>query len=450
MRKILKYSLMLFVAIALAHDAVALDTDFARFAGTKLAEARKAAGNQTNKVPSFVWSFFDAIRVDDWDTATNLMQRIESASGRYSNSNRETLSPGLQSAIWPSISESIGAYEQFHEWDNKWLHRFGTNLIASVPGGSIYFGGTDPGRFIISALVESEREARPFFILTQNQLVDTGYLDYLRANYGSRIYIPTTNDLQHAFQDYLADAQQRMKEGKLMPGEDVHTDKNGHVQASGKISVIQINGRLAKIILEKNPSRECYIEESFQLDWMYPQLSPHGLIMQLHHAPLDVLATEDVEKDMDYWEKLTGAALGDWLKETTSLRDVCDFCDKIRLRKDLENFKGDAAFVNNEDAQKTFSKLRSSIGGLYAWRATHAKNDTDRNDMRKNAEFAFRQAFALCPYSPEAVFRYTSFLVELNRRDDAILIAQTCQRLGHDPETATYMRELLRSLHGGG
>jgi len=82
--------------------------------------------------------------------------------------------------------------------------------------------------------------------------------------------------------------------------------------------------------------------------------------------------------------------------------------NKIRLRKDLENFKGDAAFVNNEDAQKTFSKLRSSIGGLYAWRATHAKNDTDRNDMRKNAEFAFRQAFALCPYSPEAVFCYTS------------------------------------------
>jgi hypothetical protein len=40
-------------------------------------------------------------------------------------------------------------------------------------------------------------------------------------------------------------------------------------------------------------------------------------------------------------------------------------------------------------------------------------------------------------------------LIELNRRDDAILIAQTCQRLGHDPETATYMRELLRSLHGG-
>jgi len=78
------------------------------------------------------------------------------------------------------------------------------------------------------------------------------------------------------FRTNLADAQQRMKEGKLMPGEDVHTDKNGHVQASGQISVMQINGRLAKIILEKNPSRECYIEESFQLDWMYPQLSPHG------------------------------------------------------------------------------------------------------------------------------------------------------------------------------
>jgi len=34
-----------------------------------------------------------------------------------------------------------------------------------------------------------------------------------------------------------------------------------------------INGLLAKIIFDKNPNREFYIEESFPLDWMYPYLN---------------------------------------------------------------------------------------------------------------------------------------------------------------------------------
>jgi hypothetical protein len=49
--------------------------------------------------------------------------------------------------------------------------------------------------------------------------------------------------------------------------------------------------------------------------------------------------------------------------------------------------------------------------------------------MKTEADFAFRQALALCPYWPEAVFRYTSFLKSENRHEDALLVAQTCQKL---------------------
>ena len=37
----------------------------------------------------------------------------------------------------------------------------------------------------------------------------------------------------------------------------------------------------------------------------------------------------------------------------------------------------------------------------------------------KEAEFALKQAFAFCPYSPEAVFKYVSFLVSLGRAPEA-------------------------------
>lgn len=424
----------------------AIDPDFARFIGTKLTETRTAADAQTNKVPSFVWSYFDAIRSDDWETATNLAHRIEAASGRYSSSNHETISVGLQSVIWPPISESIGTYEQFHLWDNKWLHRFGSNIIDSIPSGSVYFGGTDPGRFVISALVESERDGRPFFILTQNQLVDSAYREYLRAMYGRKLYIPTTNDLQKAFEEYFQDAQRRLRAGGLKPGEDITTNSDGQVQARGDISVMEVNGLLAKVILERNPTRDFYIEESFPLDWMYPQLSPHGLIMQLHHDRLVGLDRRTVEKDMEYWKRLTGDAMGEAMSETNSLHALCDFCEKVYLRKDLANFKGDPAYAKNEEAQKTFSKLRSSIGGLYAWRAEHATSDDERVSMRKAADTAFRQAFLLCPYSPEVIYHYTKFLVDLNRPDDALLISETCLRMGH-PDTEQYLHDLIRWLH---
>ncbi len=49
--------------------------------------------------------------------------------------------------------------------------------------------------------------------------------------------------------------------------------------------------------------------------------------------------------------------------------------------------------------------------------------------MLKEADFAYRQAFAFCPYSPEAVYRYITLLVNARRWDDAILVANTCAKL---------------------
>ena len=90
--------------------------DLARFATVKENQIRENAKTLTNKVPTIVWRFFDAVRVDDWDTATNLAGRIMRASGRYTNSiTDESISPALKTLIWPSVSEMIGTYEQFHD-----------------------------------------------------------------------------------------------------------------------------------------------------------------------------------------------------------------------------------------------------------------------------------------------------------------------------------------------
>jgi len=55
--------------------------------------------------------------------------------------------------------------------------------------------------------------------------------------------------------------------------------------------------------------------------------------------------------------------------------------------------------------------------------------------MLKEAEFALKQSFAFCPYSPEATFRYMELLLRLGRIGDAKLIAQTA--LKFDPYNQT-------------
>jgi tetratricopeptide (TPR) repeat protein len=438
-----KIILLSAIAAFLVTDASALDLDMARFATAKKNQVRTLADNLTNKVPAFVWSYFDAVRVDDWETATNLGSRIMRARS-FSPTNSGEFPPALQTLIWPPITETIGAYEQFHNWDNQWLHRFGSNIITSIPSGGIYFGGTDPGRFIVSVLKESEFAERPLFVLTQNQLVDSAYLDYLHRLYQDKIYIPTANDVQEVYSNYLTDAQKRLVSGKLKPGEDVRTDESGKVTASGQIAVMEVNALLAKMIIEHNPSHEFYIEESFVLDWMYPQLSPHGLIMELHHKPLDTLREDVLRADKKFWNEFVGELVGNWISDETSIKEICDFDEKVYLHTNFTGFKGSVSFAKNNETQMCFAKLRSSIGGLYVWRMEHAGSSEEKNQMRKAAESAYRQALALCPVLPEAIFRYANFLVELKRTDEAIMIVETATRI--KPESPS-LKNLLKQLH---
>jgi hypothetical protein len=449
-KAIMKSEILLRVVIttlifALNGVTFAIDADLGRFSRAKQQQIRDFARTITNKVPPMVWNFFEAVRVDDWETATNLAARISLASHRYAQSaNDDAMTPALATLLWPPIAESYGAYEEFHEWNNHWLHRFGKEIIDSIPRGSIYFGGTDPGRFIISALSESQIEGKPFYTLTQNQLADQAYVDYLRVMYGNKIHIPSTNDVQKAFEEYLNDANERLKRGALKPGEDVR-EVNGRVQVSGVVAVMQINGLLARKLFQQNPLTEFYVEESYVLDWMYPYQTPHGLLLQLNHETLDAIPEKDLAKDQEYWKKLTDEMLGNWLDEKTSLKTICDFAMKYGSGKHLDDYSGDKTFAANSSGRKCFSKLRTAIAGLYAWRMEHSQDVEERERMYRAADLAFRQGYAIYPSSPEAIYRYINLLTNRRRPDDAILIAKTSLHLDPDnPELKNLVSQMVQ------
>jgi hypothetical protein len=507
------------------------------FSAAKEKQAKTLAEAEGEPIGPDYQQLFDAATRGDVSSVTNLYENFKRRHGQYSRSadDRNRILP--HTSFWSPVLEVGLAYDHIANCDPKYTQLAVRDILNSIPRGSIYFGGTDPGRGLPTAFSKSHIDADPFYTLTQNALADQTYLEYMRLTYGAdsrlltrfiearqadglvaldaeysaawerlnemhgnkdldlkgpeinsaleesgrlkariddraaavwakvreqggtnaaaTIYTPSGEDARKSFTDYTTDALRRLEAGQLKPGEQVSQDE-GRVQVSGQVAVMEINARLAKIVFDKNPEHEFYVEESFPLDWMYPHLTPNGLIMKINREPLARLPDDVVQRDRQYWKRLVGQMIGDWLTEETSIQAIAGFVEKTYVRKDLSGFTGDPDFVRDNYAPKMFSKWRSSIGGIYAWRLgiTSGRsapseyvpgNEAERQRLVKDAEFAFRQAFVLCPYSPETVFRYVHLLTSQRRTADALLIAETASHLNSQNGA---LQDLVKQLRG--
>jgi tetratricopeptide (TPR) repeat protein len=354
---------------------------------------------------------------------------------------------------------------------------------------------------------DPEFDRRDVYIITQNALADGTYLNYIRAHYNrstqqdpyffsellrskravhegrtgilaraalpldrfftglghrveekrrargvyppKEIHTPSPKESEIAFHEYIADAQRRARLNQLKPGEDVKF-VGQNVQVSGQVAVMALNGLLTKVIFDRNPDHEFYVEESFPLDWMFPHLTPFGIIMKINRQQVPEITEEMMRKDHEFWRKYSERLIGDIITYDTTIKEVCDFAERVYLRRDYRGFQGDRKFVRNTVAQKSFSKLRSAIGGLYSWRLSpdcppelRPKGLAEQQRVLKEAEFALLQSYAFCPYSPEAVMKLMNVLLPSGRIADAMLVTQTS--LKFDP-TNPHFRFLLDQL----
>jgi hypothetical protein len=387
---------------------------------------------------------FAAASSGDWKSSTDLLRAI---STNYHANAAHRLAP----EVWFRVQDVGGFCELLATNNLKFIRLFADEVFKVVAPGSIYFGGTDPGRFVITALSLSHEEGQPFFTLTQNQLVDAEYLTYLRGLYRQQIKLPDDAMVKQAFDEYLADATRRLQHDQqfpdepkqVTPGENIQT-VNGRAQISGQTAVMAINGLLAHDILRANPEHEFYIEESFPLDWMYPYLEPTGPIFKLRHAPLESLFEENMHNDREYWQRLNRRLIGQEVHDETDLAEVCAAAQELNGKP--KDFQGDPDFLRDDNARKTFSKLRSAGSGLYAWRAAHAKSSSERRLMEREAELACKQAYLLCPKSTEAIARYLMFLISEHRADDGQKFIAAARKLNPDDATVSSLARYARQM----
>ncbi len=297
------------------------------------------------------------------------------------------------------IEEDLRAWYSPEEFEKIWGEYPNKNYPQPMGTNAIFFGGTDPGRFVPTYMIYSAHVRPDVYLITQNALADNTYMSVMRDLYGDQIWIPSPLDNNMAFQMYIKNDGQSA---------DV---SGGRVQVQGVAAVMKINGYLSKMIFDHNqyltetktdeatrpvgsavvyedpqmdpetgmpPARTFYVEESYAMQWMYPYLTPHGLIMKVNNKPTPI-TDEMIKNDTDFWN---------W------------YCDRLL---------NDGKFMRDIVARKSFSKLRSSIAGLYAARG-----------RVKEAEAAFRQAIALYDLSPESNYRLADLLAREGRFDEAV------------------------------
>ena len=357
-------------------------------------------------VPAEARKFFKAAEAGDCTAVSNTYARIQQLTGQSTSSIQM---PGYPSVLNVPIHETRGAYE-FCDWDSLMLLRYARGILDSIPNGSVYFGGTDPGRFLITMFLDvvitkspDVTVLTPKFIITQNALIDTRYVEYLQLTRGDRLWLPSTNDIERAFHGYASELRERQGRGEQL-GPNEQLDSSNHVH--GVAAAMNINGILTKWIFDRNKDKHpFFVEESYVIPWMYPYMEPHGLILKLNNEKLANLDPAAIVCDREFWAKLSKELLAD------------------------------PKFLANEGERKTYSKMRSAIGGLYMYRK-----------LWDEAEAAYKQAITLCPGSPEASFRLVQLYVEQGRRDEAVAVLEQLQKLdlGND-KIAAAIRQ-IRSL----
>lgn len=378
--------------------------------GRSRREIVRSIARRTGKpIPREVEEFFDAIESGDWDRIHALGKYLGQRSGQYEGSTHwEELNP-----FWPAVLDAYGVAEQAHLWPAQKLLDYGNAILDSLRPGMVYVGGTDPGRWIPELLNETSG-SEPRIIVTQNAFADSRYLDFMQTLYGERFSALTQEESKRAFDAYIADAQKRWEHDQqfpdepkqVRPGETVGMT-DGRFQVSGQVSVMDINERLLKILMEKNPELTFAIEQSFPFKSTYEAATPLGPIMELGvHDEQRALTAERATQTVDYWRAATEQLLSD-----------------------------DNGPVLDENLRKAHSKLASNHADLLLNRGYTAE-----------AEQLLRFAAQIAPSSPEAVFLYANLLTGQNRAAEAIPIAESALRLDPGNEQFQHLLTELRRM----
>jgi len=311
--------------------------------------------------------------------------------------------------IMPLVLNEAGCSQR-----GRWFGwEFGHDMLKDLPEGSVVFGGTDPGRFVPTYMILGEGgqppslkrdpdfDRRDLYIITQNGVGEGLYRKYLADHYG-----PDRPAPRNSFERWLGRAETYPDKPLVFPTEeeiDAAIRKEVEDQAKKDIYDPSVaHSVVTRLIWEKNrDAHEFFVEESFPLTWSYDHALPHGLCYRIMKEPQKEIPADVVAADMRFWDSY------------------------------MQRLISNPDFSKDYDAQRSFSKLRTTTGHLYR----HRK-------MLKEAELAYRQSLILWPGNPESLNAMSTMLWDRGDFDGVIKILEAAN--AEDPNDMALWR--LRAI----
>src|SRR5665213_1510954 len=346
-------------------------------------------------LPADVKRFFDALDAGNWDDIHRIYKSLDALNSPGSDVRK----------YWRAILEAYGAAEQVHLWPAQQLLDYGNGVLNSLKPGMVYFGGTDPGCFICTMLNETS-QGEQHLTLTQNALADSSYLEYLSAIHGDSLSLPTQEEQNNAFSQYVEDATKRAQHDaqfpeepkQVLPGENI-TITDGHTSVSGQVAVMSINNILTQTLLQKNPDLSFAMEESFPMASTYAGSTPLGPIVQLRAG--DSITADAASQVVNYWQ-------------------------------------------NEAQNLQAGGETSTTVLSSYAHDATAQGDLLAKNNYPAQAEQAYQTALDISPASVEALSGLTRALTQQGQVDQAAQILDTF--LQNNPAQSQAVSNLRQQL----
>ncbi|HMJ91133.1 MAG TPA: tetratricopeptide repeat protein [Candidatus Acidoferrum sp.] len=355
-----------------------------RFAQSRREIMRSMARQKNVAVPASVEQFFDAVETGDW---AQIKAAFDAINGGDSSAGHTSKRLPEVAALWASIIDTYGVAEQVHIWPAQKLLEMGNAVLSQLRPGMVYFGGTDDGRWV-PTLLNATSDGEQHIVITQNGLADATYLDYVQFLYGDRFSALSQEDSQRAFSDYVDDARKRLAHDKEFPdepkqilsGEDVR-ETDGKISVGGITAVMDINERLLRRLMEKNPDLSFALQESSPMKGTYAEAVPLGPIMELGARDQSTFTRERAAESATYWSTVA------------------------------EQLRANPEEANGETPLKSYSKLAMGQANLFAERGFH-----------EAAEQTYRTALNMMPSYADATTALADLLRRTGRRDEARMI----------------------------
>jgi RNA polymerase sigma factor (sigma-70 family) len=400
-----------------------------RFGRSRRDIVRAMSRQAGTAVPNEIEQFFDAVDAGNWEEINTRWQALAKRSASHGDPKDHW--PELD-PFWPAVLETWGVAKSVHDMPAQQLLDYGETIAGALRPGMVYLGGTDYGRFVPTLLNETS-DGQRHIVLTQSQLIDDRYLDYIGFLYGDQISLPTREDAQRAWAEYLADYQKRMTHDlqfpdepkQVRPGENVTGIDPGKAVAidkdkarvTGAEGVAALIDRLLKMLMEKNPDLSFAMEQSHSLPSVSGSAAPLGPLLELGvQDRQNAFSQERAIESVDYWRAMS---------------------EKL---------------ISNPEAADSLAS-----------RLSYAKAAADQADLLlkrgypAEAEQTLRFANEISPHSPEAFHRLLHFLVERGRLDEARALGENALRtlpsieelqsvFGNDQKLDTIFRNAIEEV----